>query len=652
MQQEAGIEAALEACLQRLSAGEDIAACLARYPDHAPLLAPLLESAAALRHWDPPRLSNDARRAAYLRARAKLATQRQQSEIRLRGRVFDGWIRPARYFAAAIVVLISMMTGGATLAQESLPGDVLYPVKRNGERIRLQLTRSVDEQATLYLRYADRRIDEVSALMERNDEVQPDFVIDLLQHYDQAWWVVTQMPTGARPDLLLQYEHQLQEQQDKLVTSLAGAKVPVERAVLEKAISASQVATARLELLAAETAPIVAAIPAPVTGGRIPAGVVGDSSVEVSATGTVSEPVADTPTATRIQEDVRLVGGNTPKGPATGPFPTMFAPEPMQPQPRSTSEAHSTLMGPSPQQIVEAIGVDPTAAVSATPQDPRPVAESQETPVSKPQPQPTATATAELIQAPEFDPTATPSPYATATAEPRMPPMPAIFPTTETALPTPTATTILTSTTTLPTETALPTPTATTILTSTTTLPTETALPTPTATTIVTLTTTPHVTGTETFQGTKRPEPPQQLDAGGPRGPAPTIGVEPTTVIGELGATAIPPYLVGPDATQDAEPGEALGDEPAGVLKPEPANLGTSALPGAGTIGGAAKAEPDEAFVLHSRRRMPPWLEPMTFGIMFTPPQDPNLVGSPTILEADTRAPSLGLRSSTAGYVG
>jgi hypothetical protein len=48
-------ETVLDECLDRVQAGASIEACLARYPEHAETLRPLLRLAAAVRAVPPPR---------------------------------------------------------------------------------------------------------------------------------------------------------------------------------------------------------------------------------------------------------------------------------------------------------------------------------------------------------------------------------------------------------------------------------------------------------------------------------------------------------------------------------------------------------------------------------------------------------------------
>ena len=85
--------------------------------------------------------------------------------------IFD-WFKPAvparrMGFALFVVsmIFVLLVTGGTTVyaAQQSLPDDVLYPVKIGTEKIQLAFTLTPKSRANLHLKLAERRVDEVVA---------------------------------------------------------------------------------------------------------------------------------------------------------------------------------------------------------------------------------------------------------------------------------------------------------------------------------------------------------------------------------------------------------------------------------------------------------------------------------------------------------
>jgi len=126
------------------------------------------------------------------------------------GRLRSGWLIPVlpqprklaltAGLAATLVVLL--LTGGGVVyaASSALPGDSLYPVKTTVEAMRLTLAPSEAEAARLRLEFADRRMEEVDALLEAN---RPASVPQALEQYaaevEAAATALAHTPAGA-PD--------------------------------------------------------------------------------------------------------------------------------------------------------------------------------------------------------------------------------------------------------------------------------------------------------------------------------------------------------------------------------------------------------------------------------------------------------------------
>jgi len=68
--------------------------------------------------------------------------------------------------AAAMAILVALSGGvyGVQAAEKSLPGDLLYTVKRTKERVRVSLTPSDEKKAQLHLSYAEKRIQEIEEI--------------------------------------------------------------------------------------------------------------------------------------------------------------------------------------------------------------------------------------------------------------------------------------------------------------------------------------------------------------------------------------------------------------------------------------------------------------------------------------------------------
>ena len=155
---DAQLEIKLIECLSLLDEGEPIERILARFPEDAQRLRPLLETAGllpslALEPTDSARLTS---RRAFLNQGAALREQRQQRW---------GWLPQRHIFTLASVLVVFLLLGGAGVAaQSALPNSMLYPFKRAIEGTELLLA-SPGQQATLSASFAQRRRDEISALL-------------------------------------------------------------------------------------------------------------------------------------------------------------------------------------------------------------------------------------------------------------------------------------------------------------------------------------------------------------------------------------------------------------------------------------------------------------------------------------------------------
>jgi len=74
--------------------------------------------------------------------------------------------------AVAMLLIISLMLGYTatiSVANASLPGDALYPVKAATEKVQLALTFSDDKKVQLHMGFVSRRLDELQAIVKTDD---------------------------------------------------------------------------------------------------------------------------------------------------------------------------------------------------------------------------------------------------------------------------------------------------------------------------------------------------------------------------------------------------------------------------------------------------------------------------------------------------
>lgn len=158
------IEQILDECVERLRRGESIEQCLASYPQQAGELEPLLKTVATLREAE-------AQPSAEFRARVKAqALSALRTRCQREQRRAPSWPLWSRMLAPVAGVLVLMaVAGGGTIATSngSLPGEKLYGVKLGVERVRVTLARSDLSKAKLLVSFADRRVGEITSLVEQ-----------------------------------------------------------------------------------------------------------------------------------------------------------------------------------------------------------------------------------------------------------------------------------------------------------------------------------------------------------------------------------------------------------------------------------------------------------------------------------------------------
>lgn len=163
------LETILDTCLNQIEeGGASVDECLARYPEHAAQLQPLLRAATklALAREVMPDPSY------RMRARSQLNTYMQQHPQRKR--VSPVFWRVAVGFATVMMLFIA---SGTAFAQQALPGDTLYNWKLTSEHL-WRLTSSDDLGVDIVL--SNRRMNEL--LVVSGDETRRAWAI---QNYEK-----------------------------------------------------------------------------------------------------------------------------------------------------------------------------------------------------------------------------------------------------------------------------------------------------------------------------------------------------------------------------------------------------------------------------------------------------------------------------------
>jgi hypothetical protein len=164
------IEDILDECIDRIvTHGDTVEECLARYPERVEELEPLLRAAVAAVGGYEAEPRAEFQRAAKSRFLNAVVAARGQD--RQRGRWHWGWGRGWAVTAVVVLALLIMGSGTVGASTNSLPGDLLYPVKRAAENVQAFFTFGNEARANLYVKFAERRVAELRVLAAEQDEV-------------------------------------------------------------------------------------------------------------------------------------------------------------------------------------------------------------------------------------------------------------------------------------------------------------------------------------------------------------------------------------------------------------------------------------------------------------------------------------------------
>lgn len=167
----------LDNCLTMLDQGFDLESCLARYPEYASELRPLLMASMDADSLSVKEIPVDVVRRSKSKVLNAAAEMREQKSIKKPFLVLP----PKRIFRFSLVALITLLmlvgVGGTSLVRAStasLPGDQFYPVKLTWENLLLKLAASRIEREDLEDRFERERVEEVEDLFSssRSEKVK------------------------------------------------------------------------------------------------------------------------------------------------------------------------------------------------------------------------------------------------------------------------------------------------------------------------------------------------------------------------------------------------------------------------------------------------------------------------------------------------
>jgi hypothetical protein len=441
----------LDDCLQRLQAGETLAGCLARYPDQAADLAPMLVAAAQLASLAGRQPADVQRQRTLARLRQEAASQRAGVRTPARAGRLAPIFAVRRLAVMAAVALLLLVTLSAGVVASSQPGQPAYELRVLVERAPLLVTFDASARAAAELKIADRRLADLRSHLARARQVEPAALRAMLAGDRAAARQALAAGEAERRQAIRRLTRRAE-----LLAELAGA---AHNPVAAEALTAASRSTWRLvdRLRASLTEPETPGQPAiDATATATPTWTT-TPSLSATATAAASQMPSATasPTPSLAAPDAPAAATATP---TASPAPALAAPTqgtPPTPRPRpiltmaaqtATALAQTPAAQQTPRPRLTAIAQTATALAQTPPaqQTPRPrltaialtATALAQTPPAQQTPRPrltataqaqTATAQAQATASPPADGTPTPgqpAPTETVPAEPTAEPPP------------------------------------------------------------------------------------------------------------------------------------------------------------------------------------------------------------------------------------
>ncbi len=197
----------LNRCLEEIAAGETVGACLARYPEHAAELGPLLAMAGELETLSQYHVSDTARLQAKARLRRAEAARRSQRASS------KGWLRLGSFLmpraAAGLAFSLICILLMAGIVAASGPGDLTYGLRIAAERIPARLASSPETRARAELGIASRRLADLDRTMRSQEQdLDARTVSAMLASVEAAAEVATSLPEPERAKIVARITEQ------------------------------------------------------------------------------------------------------------------------------------------------------------------------------------------------------------------------------------------------------------------------------------------------------------------------------------------------------------------------------------------------------------------------------------------------------------
>lgn len=178
------IEKIFNKCINLIEKGYSIEYCLERYSGYREELEEYFDAAKELGKIREVKPDSE-----YMNASLKkiYASSVEAPEVKVpetgRVRMGPAILKPALIFLAVFILASFSFVGTAYAAQDSIPGEVLYPVKRSAESIKLMVYPE-SMKGSLHYQFLNNRISEADILLETSESPDDEVIGKLLEEAD------------------------------------------------------------------------------------------------------------------------------------------------------------------------------------------------------------------------------------------------------------------------------------------------------------------------------------------------------------------------------------------------------------------------------------------------------------------------------------
>lgn len=193
------VEEILDICLRKIREGIPLKEILKQYPDYADELKELLATAKKIKDAPLPEPSDRGLGYCLVRLGEALQLQRQKrAKARIPGLLYFPsltWVKALVF--ALVIILVSW--GTVTLSANSLPGDLLYPVKFITEKVKFFLTANPGGKVELRLIYSEERMQELVRHLDKRKDLNTELLKAMLDEATLALEDISRLPEPERP---------------------------------------------------------------------------------------------------------------------------------------------------------------------------------------------------------------------------------------------------------------------------------------------------------------------------------------------------------------------------------------------------------------------------------------------------------------------